>query len=348
MKAKSFRVLFLLPLSGLLSLRLPAQGCAGVPDGRADTGKVNQIPFGGRGPTGPFQNVRYQLLVPASSLPGKGGVLSSLQFASAAAGSYHFDLLEVRVAHLKRKTLSTVFADNLGGAVTVLNKSRWYWNVPKADAWTDLPLEKKFTWDGFRDLVVEVVTQGASCSAANPGFHRSNTLKCIYVLGYDVSRPAKSGYGPFLSGLKVRLCFGGGSAGLTLFGKGCKGSGGKVPLLAAPSPPSPGKSFQVKVTAAPPGAAGLLLLGNDTKKFGSFSLPYSLAGIGAPGCTLYTNILSGLALQAGSTGAASLSIPIPSGTTYKGISFHVQALFLDSKANQAGLVFTQGGTAKIQ
>ncbi len=347
MKARSLFVPLL--LAGSLSLSpLPGQGCAGVPDENAGAGKSNQIPFGGRGPTGPFQNVRYQLLVPASSLPGKGGTVSSLQFAPVVPGRYHFELLEVRLAHLKRKTLSTVFADNLGAPVTVLSKSRWNWDIPKADAWTALPVEKKFTWDGSRDLVVEIVTQGASCSSASPGFHRSSTLKCVYFLGYDTAKPARSGYGPFLSGLRVRICFGGGGGGLAVFGAGCKGSNGKVPLLSAPSPPARGKPFQVRVSSAPAGASGLLVLGRDTKKFGALPLPFSLAGIGAPGCSLYTDILSGWAAKAGSAGAASLSLPIPADSLYKGLVFHVQWVFLDSKANPAGLVLSAAGTAKIQ
>ncbi len=347
MKAKGF--LFPALLAGMLSLS-PVRGqvCAGVPDENAGAGKSNQIPFGGRGPTGPFQNVRYQLLVPASSLPGKGGTVSTLQFAPVVSGRYHFDLLEVRLAHLKGKTLSTVFDDNLGGAVTVLSKSRWYWSIPKADTWTSLPVEKKFTWDGSRDLVIEIVTQGASCSSASPGFHRSNTLKCVYFLGYDTAKPAKSGYGPLVGGLRVRFCFGGGGGGLTLFGKGCKGSNGKVPVLSAPSPPVGGKPFQVRASSAPAGAAGLLLLGNDTKKFGSLALPFSLAGIGAPGCSLYINILTGSAAQVGSNGTATLSLSIPSGTAYRGLLFRLQWIFLDSKANPAGLVLSAAGTAKIQ
>jgi len=347
MKAKGLLVLGC--LAGWIPLpALSAQGCAGVPDGNAGSGKVNQIPFGGRGPIGPFQNVKYHLLIPASSLPGKGGVVSSLQFAPSDKGRYHFEALEVRLAHFKRKTMSTVFADNLGGAVTVLNKSRWYWDIPKADAWTSLPVEKKFTWDGFRDVVIEIVTQGASCSSANPGFHRSDTLKCVYFLGYDPAKPAKSGYGPFLSGLKVKICIGGGGGGLTVFGTGCKGSNGRIPAISAPSPPARGKPFQVQVSSASPGAAGLLILGKDTKKFGTISLPFSLAGIGAPGCSLYIDILTGTTAQAGSTGAASLSLPIPSGASYQGLLFHVQWLFLDPKANPAGLVLSAAGTAKIQ
>ncbi len=347
MKAKGLVVPAL--LAGLVSFSpLPAQGCAGIPDGNAGAGKSNQIPFGGRGPSGPFQNTRYQLLLPASGLPGKGGVVSTLQFAPAAAGRYHFEFLQVRLAHLKRKTLSTVFDDNLGGAVTVLSKTRWYWDNPKADAWTSLPLEKKFTWDGSRDIVVDIVTQGASCSSSNPGFHRSSTLKCIYFLGYDTAKPAKSGYGPFLSGLKVRLCFGGGGGGLTLFGSGCKGSTGKVPLLSAPAPPTRGKSFQVRASSVAPGAAGLLVLGRDTKKFGSIALPFSLAGIGAPGCFLYTDILAGWAAKAGAAGTASLSLPVPPGAGYQGLTFFVQWLFLDPKANPAGLALSAAGKAKIQ
>lgn len=347
MKAKGVLFLSIL-LSPLLVPPLPGQGCAGVPDGDAASGKVNQIPFGGRGPTGPFQNVRYQLRIPAAALPGGGGTVTSLQFAPADKGNYFFRSLEVRLAHLKGKKFSPLFADNLGGAVTVLSKSRWSWNVPKADAWTSLPVEGKFVWDGFRDILVEIVTQGASCSAANPGFHRSNSLECVYFLGYDAAKPARSGYGPFKAGLKVRICVGGGGGGLTLFGKACKGSGGRGVELSAPNPPTRGKSFLVRAARAPAGAAGVLVLGGDAKKFGSFSLPLSLAGMGAPGCFLYTDILTATAVRAGAKGDASLSLSIPSGAVHQGKVFYLQWVFLDPQANPAGVILSAGGKAKIR
>ncbi len=324
------------------------QTCYFLPDSNASSGKVNQIPFGGKGPTGPFQNVKYQLLIPASSLGTRPGLVTSIWFASPEKGSYHFKSLEVSLGFLKGKTLSSTYLENMDKPVVVLDKSDWFWVLDKADSWCILPIEGKFYWDGRRDIVLQVITQGSSCSCRNPGFRRSSTLLCVYTLGFDPRNPAKKGYGPISTGLKIKICIGKGSGGaLKLTGRGCRASNGKVPEIHAPVGPSLGKSFTVQLLSAPKSIQAILLAGNRTDKLGSVSLPLDLKKIGAAGCFLYTNIIHFQASQTNISGFAHVDLAIPDVKELKGMSLHLQWLLIDGKANDAGIALTALGTAGI-
>ena len=345
MAKKIFTLILILCVSSIIR----GQSCFGIPDSNASLGKVNIIPFGGKGPTGPFQNVKYQMLIPASSLKMGPGILTSIAFAPPEKAKYHFRELKVRIGHLKGTKLSSVYDSNIDKPVTVLDKSNWYWELKKGNSWGILPIEGKFLWDGRRDIVIEIITQGSSCSSNNPGFRRSSTLFCVYTLGYDPSKPPKSGYGPIKTGLKIKVCIGSSSGGaLKITGKGCKSSNGNVPLIYAPSSPEVGKSFTIHLFRSPKSIPVILFVGNSTKKFGSILLPLDLKGVGAAGCFLYTNIIFYYTSTAGLSGVSTLNLNIPNINELKKMQIYMQWILLDQKANQAGISLTALGSCIIK
>ncbi|PIE22431.1 MAG: hypothetical protein CSA62_12515 [Planctomycetota bacterium] len=323
----------------LLGQVLFAQHQVFVPDASAIAGKVNIVPLGGKGPTGSFQNMRTQLFVPAKLLPSGGGELQDLAFAAANVGSYRYSKLQIRLAHLKGTTVKKRFADNLAGAVLVLDKGSHSYGFAKKDSWAWLGLGAKFVHDGKRDLVIDIVIQGAFFSGASPGSRRGDSEpRKLFALDYRLSSPKASGFGPYASGPKIALRFK--SAGVVYFGKGCQGSNRKPLQLAVSATPRLGNAFRVQLRDALAKAPVLLLWGGGDKRFGGLSLPFDLGVMGAQGCKLYVELLALVALAADKQGALSQAIPVPNDPKLSGLKLYFQCCALDAKANLLGLSFS--------
>lgn len=336
----------LLPAALALAGSLPALQTVYVPDAKAGSGAVNSIPLGSKGPTGPFQNMRTQIRVPASFLPKGGSTITDLGFAAGGTGAYTYKAIVVRLAHLKGTKMSSVFADNLAGPVEVLNATSFKYAFPKADSFHALGLRGSFKHDGTRDLVVDVVVQGAFFNGNTPGSRRSSSLETVFALSYDLKNPAKSGFGPYPQGAKLMLVLSGGK--VVTFGTGCKGSDGKVPAIAFGGAPVLGQTLNVHLTNGKATSAALLLLGGSDTKYGAIPLPLSLAPLGAPGCSLLTEILLSLSGATSSTGGLTLGLPIPNDTKLRGKLLVGQWAVLDGKANALGFAFSNGAKATVR
>lgn len=318
----------------LLSVALlPAQ--VHVPDADGSTGPINAVPLGGRGPTGGFQNLRTQIRVPAAFLPAAGSVIRDLGFAGASDGSYLYARLEVRLAHLQGTDLGRDFAANLAGEVLVRGSDNARYAV-RRDLFTSLGLSRGFVHDGRRDLVVDVIIQGAYFQGVQEGSHRSSTLTTVYATDYSIGQP-KPGSGPFLAGAKLRLTLEGGSS-ITIVGSGCPKADGQPVVLGYSGSVARGAVLTIEALEADAGAPLALLLGTDDQRWGQLSLPFDLAALGAPACLLRTDIVVSLGGNADARGRASRALPIPADATLRGKPLLGQWLVHANRANPLQVV----------
>ncbi len=136
----------------------------------------------------------------------------------------------------------------------------------------------------------------------------------------------------------------GAGAAYTTYGTGCSGSRG-VPTLAARSGslPQVGQSFELALGNLPFTGPVFLFLGLSDTSYGPTPLPYSLGGLGAPGCSI---LCSGEApyLVSNLLGSAVWSWNVPN---VPGVSFFNQAFAFDPAANALGLSASNAGHGTI-
>ena len=136
----------------------------------------------------------------------------------------------------------------------------------------------------------------------------------------------------------------GAGASYTTYGAGCAGSRGVPTLAAAPgSLPGVGQTFQVNLGNLPFTGAVFLFVGISDTTYGPTPLPFSLAGLGAPGCSA---LASGedLRLLTNVLGSALWQWTVPNAP---GVSFYNQAFAFDPAANPLGLTVSNGGRGTI-
>ncbi len=317
-----------------------------VPDGQAGSGKVNQVPLGGKGPFGSFQNMRTQIRIPASFLPAGGSTIKDLGFAAGGSGTYTYKTLVLTLAHLKGTSMSKTFADNLAGPVQVLRETSHKLAFPKADAFHLVGLKTSFRHDGKRDLILDIQIQGAFFNGTTPGSHRSSTLETVFALDYNLSKPKKTGFGPYKQGAKLAFELEGKK--IVYFGTACKASNGKSPNLALSGVPTLGKTVDFSLSDLGKNMPGLFLVGTSDSKWGGFTLPLDLSALGAKGCSLLTSILIMGPGTADANGLFKLSVPIPNIQSLRGTRMVLQGLALDAKANPLGMAFSRGARTAFQ
>ncbi|MCB9919297.1 MAG: hypothetical protein H6832_12920 [Planctomycetes bacterium] len=338
------RALFPIVVASLVVPRLVAQ-VVSVPDSNAAIGTINIVPLGGKA-AGQTQDIRTQILVPKSALPAVGSKIRELAFAAASVGKYQYQSCRIQLAHLpdaRAGTLSATFAQNLSGAVTVLDKTPFTYEFKVADSWQRVGLTSPFLHDGNHDLVVDIEIRGAFFNGTSPGSRRSSTLETVYALGYDGKMT--TGYGPFLAGAKLQFTLDNGS--LLYVGTGCKASNGKAPLLTFDVPPALGGKTTATVDDVAPSLATLLFFGTSDQAYGAWKLPFALDGIGATGCTLRTDVLLIFGATASASGSAQFQLVFPSDPKFSGVTVTAQGVVLDAKANAPGLVTSRLGKARL-
>ena len=118
-----------------------------------------------------------------------------------------------------------------------------------------------------------------------------------------------------------------------------------MPTLAASlnSLPRVGQTFQTVVTNLPLQGPAFVFLGLSNTSYGGTPLPFSLGGLGAPGCFVrssgddigvVTNVLG--------TGIWQWTVP-----NAPGASFYVQAFAFDAPANALGITSSNGAAGVI-
>lgn len=134
------------------------------------------------------------------------------------------------------------------------------------------------------------------------------------------------------------------AASYSTFGSGCLGSRG-VPHIAAQgtSMPRVGGTFTLQANNLPWTGATFLFLGLSNTSYSGTPLPFNLATLGAPNCSV---LCSGDQLHVMSTvlGSGSWSWQVP---PLPGLTFYNQAFALDPTTNALGLVTSNAGTGII-
>ena len=136
-------------------------------------------------------------------------------------------------------------------------------------------------------------------------------------------------------------------AAYTTYGAGCPGAGGTVTLTGVPSQrPVIGSTLRVDVTNLPSSPSAVIMLVGTTAVVPGVDLGV----LGAPGCTLDTDILS-FALLAPSLShggwIASWSMAIPNDPSWLGQSIYNQVATRDPTANPFGVTTSNAGHAFV-
>ncbi len=217
------------------------------------------------------------------------------------------------------RTLTTTFAANRGNDHTLVLPRSWIHfpdlprpKTPPASFLARIPFKHPFPFRAAGSLLWEVAVHG------NRQGNRSN-LRVFSFLDAQAPVLAK---GPHAS-----------------FGKGCKGSKGQVPLLDAWLRND--GFFRAMLSGVLPYARGFLIFGKSDKTFFTYKLPLDLGPMGAPRCSLFTDVLSLHPVTAGGLGTALYQLgKVPITGEMEGLSILLQAVSLDARANPLGAVFS--------
>ncbi|HHI80113.1 MAG TPA: trypsin-like serine protease [Planctomycetes bacterium] len=128
------------------------------------------------------------------------------------------------------------------------------------------------------------------------------------------------------------------------FGKGCSGTAG-IPSLVKVQTPELGGALKVSATNLP--GSSWLMFGSSKSKWLGLTLPFSLTGAGAPGCSVLVSFDLYAAPLSVVSGKAQFNQAIPNDKRLLGIRFYNQVLSLDSRANRLGLVLSNGAEGVI-
>lgn len=211
-----------------------AQTFAHYPDNNLSSGGCNTYPFRSTG-----ASWRYQMLVPASSLPAQPVQITDIAFAACSTSPPLFDApqFQIRMAHTTMTTLSSIFANNFSTTPVPVFDSPIRWQ-PTYLQWTDLGLQQSFPHDGLNNLVIEVRYRGR---VAPSGSMRSNpTGSRVWNNSAADPYAATSGTASGTYALKVRLTYQ--STVLSISGSPSPGGTIDLDLL---SPSDPGALYQI-------------------------------------------------------------------------------------------------------
>lgn len=131
---------------------------------------------------------------------------------------------------------------------------------------------------------------------------------------------------------------------VSTFGSSC-GPVGARPVHSVSGYPELGESLAFRATGVPSGGVSILALGLSNSSSGSASLPLSLGGLGAPGCSLRVDpIHTQLGLAFGTTCAVSIRFAQPA---LLGQRVYSQFLTMAPGANALGLTASNGASVLL-
>jgi hypothetical protein len=132
------------------------------------------------------------------------------------------------------------------------------------------------------------------------------------------------------------------------YGAGCAGSNLSVPVFAFGNPPAIGGPFPCMMNGGLPSSVSVFVLGLSRVMDSSGPLPRSLAALGMPGCTQYTDIAASLFTPTTAQGGAVIGVNIPNNQALAGLQVPMQWLCLDPAANAFGATTSNGAEAHLR
>jgi hypothetical protein len=127
----------------------------------------------------------------------------------------------------------------------------------------------------------------------------------------------------------------------TTYGVGCQSSRQTLPRLAA-NEVALGGSWRASLTQAPASTAAALSVGLGNTTWQGLPLPFDMAPIGAPGCTLLVDTTVMFTGFVGTSGSLTFSLTTPDNVALDGVTLFGQAAILDPFANTLGIVTSNG------
>lgn len=255
-----------------------------------------------------------------------GAVIQRIGFRPdvAGTGAGRQVVVEILMGHAAPTTLntgmSTTFASNYSTTpVTVYTpKTLTLPTIPAASAGPNnnyvwIPLDVPFTYDNTQNLVVEYrVTANNNGNAA----------------------------------FSYSLDAGGAVTPTGTFGVACQTSGASTPALTCGAA-TVGANWNHSLTNGPASSAGILLIGTSNTTFNGIPLPFSLASLGANGCSLAVSPDLSFTVATTTSRSFSVNIALPNVPPMAGQTFYCQAVLADVFANSLGLITSNGSTATL-
>lgn len=222
---------------------------------------------------------------------------------------------------------------NLGGAS---------WSMSRVNGWQGVTFPAPVVLLPNTDFwVVWAPINGAQASIQINNYPGGPTYRGSFDAGQNWN-------GPYSSTLwKYRIFCGGSPGHFEIFGTGCTGSNRLRPELGFFGTPTIGQSTVLMLERALASSNAWLTIGASNTMWGSVTLPYDMAGIGAAGCLVLCSPDIALGTPVDVTGQANLPVGIPNVPAFVGQPFFTQWLVYDPTANGLQLVVSNGGKGKI-
>lgn len=103
---------------------------------------------------------------------------------------------------------------------------------------------------------------------------------------------------------------------------------------------SPGSTVTVSLGNGPGSAIAFSIAGTNASQQGSVQLPLDLTAAGAPGCSVYTNLVLLRPVVLDGLGSGSVPYPLPNDPNLSGSTLNFQWLNIDPAANPLGVSFS--------
>lgn len=135
------------------------------------------------------------------------------------------------------------------------------------------------------------------------------------------------------------------STSFAIFGSGCPGTGGLVPMIGSSGTVALGSTnFSVDLSNAAPNTLAILIGGVSRTMAGPIALPFDLGG----GCFVRTSQEAAFTGVTTAQGTAFLPLPIPSNPQFVGTDFFLQwAVFDPNSASPFGVTTSDAGALQI-
>ncbi|MBK8980064.1 MAG: hypothetical protein IPM29_29545 [Planctomycetes bacterium] len=208
----------------------------------------------------------------------------------------------------------------------------------------------EFVWDGQSGVALDlrIYDNGNSnvAFAYDLEFHPVTQNRLLRLYTVNDPNSAFAAFGPQAAGITTRFFY---NEAITVqYGTGCAGEGGFVPSATVsgglPIPGNGAYTFELRNCSSQRPA--VFFIGGSNTTWGSFSLPYALGIIGAPGCSVLAEPLASARLMTvgGGPGAglALFPFPMPANTGYLGAWFYAQWAVLDPNSPNGGLAMSNG------